>query len=1045
MNRIMKTGFMRGLAVLMAGFMVLSVFDPLTAAASDAGEEENVTQISADDTQSQDSAEEVIADHADAPVVTEVYQDSSHDNGGEYFYLYVTGFDLTRENAVPTLYRNGVKAAECTGETVYSDPWNDDVLLSYSTGLRNPVNMTFQLRKLSKDTLWSFSEDESPEFEVRFPEDTAVIEYKVDRVTIEKEEPVLFHKYNYKKNTLEVWLRDSAGIKDGTSVTVYIFDNYDTSYMDDDSQHIDTTQALGKRTAKVNGDKLVFSNVTDADLMSDFQKGYGGTDWYYFDFGPSIEKQIVSNVGVYDACNRSLTHERMLYGTPRAGETSADVAFLLDSSVYGNKTKITASYEIYYIDGAEEKYPFVLTKNTSFDTSTLDVPSGFAIYTGTIKNDSGFKAFDKKLVQSEAYYIDNIFGSSSYYAIHALDGRFYQSGQESMIWADGTVTVDIVSESAGIDYDKAGFSFAKRPTAAQSLAYWNENGYKVEVFDQDYNPVQTDPDSLSVYWDRNSIHLAVSTNLHPVYDNENTDRNYVYVKVTKNGEIGRVPHYGVVNDTVCETWYEYDFFSDEQYGLKVPIIYGSRVIPNTSDYSEWEISNDNSYVGLYLRPIKHALPVRAYIFEPGSEDAVLSINVTQSDLNENGHYYFKESDVSKLDPKAIYRICFTSDKYGCFGMYSGYISYRGAPRSDGAKTPASDTKPIAVSKCAITLPKSRSYTGREIVLSSDELTVKRSKNDRTAFIPGEDYTVRYESNTAVGTATVYVEGVTKEDGSGLTGRAKKTFKITPAKFEESDTVQYRITAPDEVPFAKGGAVLPAVIEWTSNGGETWTTLNEGVDYKLSFKNNKTVNTNGLMTVKGLGNFKGSILKDIRRYAITEKNMSAVYAFSPDKSYSASKKGTYYQSAPVIYDTNGKKLAAKKDYKVIKYIRENGEVLDKNSTAVKGETFFAVVEGQGAYTGTINVPYKATDQVLNITKAKVGKIMPQTYTGAFVDLKANGAFPQITIGNIPVNESETDGYQILGYVNNLSKGTASVIVKGTGSFCGIRLITFKIVS
>jgi hypothetical protein len=86
-------------------------------------------------------------------------------------------------------------------------------------------------------------------------------------------------------------------------------------------------------------------------------------------------------------------------------------------------------------------------------------------------------------------------------------------------------------------------------------------------------------------------------------------------------------------------------------------------------------------------------------------------------------------------------------------------------------------------------------------------------------------------------------------------------------------------------------------------------------------------------------------------------MSKISASCPDKKYNASKKGKYYMSTPVLYDTDGKKLAAKKDYKVTGYVKEDKEeVFDKNSTVTQGETLYAVVEGTGGYTGTIYVPF-----------------------------------------------------------------------------------------
>ncbi len=71
----------------------------------------------------------------------------------------------------------------------------------------------------------------------------------------------------------------------------------------------------------------------------------------------------------------------------------------------------------------------------------------------------------------------------------------------------------------------------------------------------------------------------------------------------------------------------------------------------------------------------------------------------------------------------------------------------------------------------------------------------------------------------------------------------------------------------------------------------------------------------------------------------------------------------------------------------------------------------------------------------------GKAAAREYTGTEVTLVP---FPAVTLGkNVTVSESDTNGYRVIGYYDNVNKGTASVLIAGTGDYSGSRLITFKI--
>ena len=895
-------------------------------------------------------------------VIMQVAQNYAYDNSGEYLYLYVYGRNVTTQTATPTLYLGEEKAAEPTGRVIgmwgYAD---DDGQITGRYGLPDYASgkfaLTYELKKLDRTKLWA--DPENTWYTVRFPEGTGTEYGEPLTFSLQNQSAILAYRWNYKKDSVETWLRESAGIKDGTNVTVYVFDTY-SYYGSMSADEIDLSQAFTKKTAKVKGNKVVFSGVNK--ILTDEKRHTAKACFLCFDLGAGYGRYIETNFGYADRCNAEEQHEKLVYVKAEAGSGQAEIGVLLDSTVYGSPKTIDASITCHAIDGYQ--FDIKLTNMGVKGISSLNVPSGYNYYVADdISNKYQFFERDKYIYedygssQGGVNYrntpffltIKGVNGYEGYLPFAAEDERFIQTEQYAYLKENGVIDVYIESPSAQFDYNTLYDSGDNRPTSDQALNLWNEKGYKVEVFDETYAPVEA---SVSkVYWDGSHILLVLSSAA--------TDGN-VFIRVTKNGAPG-VEYATYYDDSEYKyrSFYELNQYRDSGNG-EYGIMAVTHMAPSTYDQylAMDEISNNNAYTGLYLREWAHILPVNVSFHIPGSLDDICSFTVNESDLSDNGNYYFKASDVAKLDPKEVYVVSVESDTYGAIQGNFGYFSYRTAGSSDKPVDPDKPTAADPINKCRITLPKSVTYTGRPIELTEDELKITRSKKDTTELKIGEDYTVRYENNINAGKAKVYITGITREDGSGYNKTVTKTFKITPAKLTTDASSQARVSvgAESSVEFAKGGAKIIPEIKWTSDNGDSWETLKEGVDYKLVFKNHKKIGTGAKMTVKGIGNYKGSSLPAIT-YEVVTKSMSKISASCPDKKYNASKKGKYYMSTPVLYDTDGKKLAAKKDYKVTGYVREDKEeIFDKNSMVTQGETLYAVVEGTGGYTGTIYVPF-----------------------------------------------------------------------------------------
>ncbi|MBR5578454.1 MAG: SGNH/GDSL hydrolase family protein, partial [Lachnospiraceae bacterium] len=139
-------------------------------------------------------------------------------------------------------------------------------------------------------------------------------------------------------------------------------------------------------------------------------------------------------------------------------------------------------------------------------------------------------------------------------------------------------------------------------------------------------------------------------------------------------------------------------------------------------------------------------------------------------------------------------------------------------------------------------------------------------------IPMEEgtYDVDYEKNIEKGTATIILTGVETE---GFSGVKKQTFKITAAAIDDDTNEASKkftleitdsarndgeVTGEITMPFTKGG-VKPSVTITNPQG----VVMTEGVDYTVSYKNNKNLGsfTAGkaapARVVKGKGNYQGT--------------------------------------------------------------------------------------------------------------------------------------------------------------------------------------------
>lgn len=354
-----------------------------------------------------------------------------------------------------------------------------------------------------------------------------------------------------------------------------------------------------------------------------------------------------------------------------------------------------------------------------------------------------------------------------------------------------------------------------------------------------------------------------------------------------------------------------------------------------------------------------------------------------------------------------------------------------------------------LSKVKVTggLESSYEYTGKAII--PVPVLTDTTGNTSKELQVNTDYIVKYTNNRNAGTATVTFTGI-----GGYTGTFKKTFKITAYDMSADESASIKIRDLSEVPYAKGGSRPKPVVTYRMPDGAD-VILKEDVDYTLSYKNNsKLYDGSGsdqskqpTVTVKGKGNYKGS---KTASYKIVQQDISKLTVQADDKLVST--KPNKYQSVPKVIDLDGKALKSGTDYeKTFEYVRleekilENGEIdivdipIGEEELLPANTTVKITVKAKenGSYTGEISGTYRIIQK--SISKASV-KVKEQTYTGK--EIKPDAAeITQIRVGKDDL-AAGTD-YEIIGYSNNIKKGTAKMTIRGLGEYGGTKTVSFKI--
>lgn len=311
-----------------------------------------------------------------------------------------------------------------------------------------------------------------------------------------------------------------------------------------------------------------------------------------------------------------------------------------------------------------------------------------------------------------------------------------------------------------------------------------------------------------------------------------------------------------------------------------------------------------------------------------------------------------------------------------------------------------------------------------------------SAGDTYVLKENTDYTISYRNNEKAGRASVTLTG------KGIfSGQIKKNFTIRKIDLNDSRVAVTMQT--NTVKQNKSGAVIAAAAVYTNDSRQC--TLREGIDYTVHYTKNKSAGTNAKVTLKGIGNFKGSVTKN---FTIDKKTLTSreirVYVVNPVK---ADKKSNYvYKPKIMVYD--GKALLKEKSDYEVEY---SGCITQETVSGGKTNGYVIIrAKENGSYIGKRTAVYQVQPQSIADKKCSVA-IADQIYTGRPIefdlarqqDRKAFQIKMKLDNGELKDLIPDQD-FEIISYSRNTACGTAKAVIRGIGSYGGSRTVKFKIV-
>lgn len=290
---------------------------------------------------------------------------------------------------------------------------------------------------------------------------------------------------------------------------------------------------------------------------------------------------------------------------------------------------------------------------------------------------------------------------------------------------------------------------------------------------------------------------------------------------------------------------------------------------------------------------------------------------------------------------------------------------------------------------------------------------------------------------------------------GYSGTIKKKVTVKPYNISNKKDIRKKITVScAAVEFSKAGAVPDVTVRYGN------TILNEGTDYRLSFRNNakaalSTVKGAPTVYVKGIGNYTGMYTK---AFTVDKADAGNVKLVAGDKEYRNAKGN--FKVTPKLMD-NGKTISQGKgkDVEKIKasdfyyYYADSNKPIESNAI-VSANTLIRVCvkvtcSDKSSYKETkdrlLSGYYRIIEPGKNISKSKVEVLKPgiMSYSGNEEIIPLASQDLKVTMDKGKTVLLPGSDYEILSITDNRFVGTATVTIAGKGKYGGTKSFKVKI--
>lgn len=344
-----------------------------------------------------------------------------------------------------------------------------------------------------------------------------------------------------------------------------------------------------------------------------------------------------------------------------------------------------------------------------------------------------------------------------------------------------------------------------------------------------------------------------------------------------------------------------------------------------------------------------------------------------------------------------------------------YVMITGKGCYEGTKNVFFTIEKAKLEDCIVDVTSKSTYTG-EAIQPAPVITYNGTRMN------ANDYTVRYENNIDVGTATVVITG----NNRNLSGSVTTYFQIEKKSIANANDATISVTV-EEIDYEYNGSQkIPEVeVIYTPRTGFR-EILEKDVDYTLEYKNNTNAGE-ATITITGKGNYTGSRTQKFTINGINIASGSDVQIMGIDEntSYPYTGEAIKVDGIKVIY--KGSELLINRDYTVT------------YQNNVYAGTATVIINGINNYTGEIIKSFAITSMQINESTAFI--TCPENVTYSFGAIEP-AVTVQMRLGQKLVTLKKGVDYELV-YSGNTKVGTATVEVVGIGGFEGRIVKSFTI--